>query len=355
MELTPSQISTGCRRGEVCGVDSTHPHYPALARAFWDKLAVLDPQLRAPAADSIGSMTGDRLHVQWWCDTTGKWFAAQVMDAAALGAWEVFLVPGSAGQPLAGRRLCMGDASASEVLDELWLEVFAASLSHSHPSARHPTFTELVAAGSNPAGITAVRDESALLARLQSDVEYWKHLAKSLSKATDAPESTYAPAPAFSAPVAQSAATESPRQWELKDIAEWAQANQDRIIIMPRAISATKRSTFGQPALLYECLELLANEYTQVKTGKADRHAFRDKARSLGVDFGGSVEPSVAGEMGELYFVRWGGRRRFLDQHLVKGNARDPRFCMRIYFCWAEDHQRVIVGHMPSHLPTSYT
>lgn len=73
---------------------------------------------------------------------------------------------------------------------------------------------------------------------------------------------------------------------------------------MQRAISATKRSTFEQPALLYECLELLANEYTQVKTGKADRNAFRDKARSIGIDFGGSVDPSVAGEMGELYFVR---------------------------------------------------
>ena len=122
---------------------------------------------------------------------------------------------------------------------------------------------------------------------------------------------------------------------------------------MPRAIAATKRSTFEQPALLFECLELLATEYTQVKTGKADRFAFKNKAESLGLDFGGSVEPSVAGEMGDLYFVRWHGRRQFLDQHLCKGNARDPRFCMRIYFFYDEDTQKVIVGHMPSHLPTS--
>ena len=55
------------------------------------------------------------------------------------------------------------------------------------------------------------------------------------------------------------------------------------------------------------------------------------------------------------YFIRLGGRRRFLDQHLGKGSARDPRYCMRIYFCWDEDTNRVVIGHMPSHLPTSYT
>ncbi|CAN7639741.1 hypothetical protein LJR129_004941 [Acidovorax sp. LjRoot129] len=318
-------------------------------------LATLDPHLRAPAGDTIGSMTGDRLHVQWWCDPTGKWFAAQVMDAATQGVWEAFLLPASTGQPLVGRRLCMGDTPASDALDELWMDVFAGLLSETHPAARYPTFSELVAAGSNPAGVTAVREETTLLARLQADVEYWKHLAKSLSKAAIAAESTYSPPPAFLAPPAPPDSAGAPRQWQLKDIAEWAQANEHRIVIMQRAISATKRSTFEQPALLYECLELLANEYTQVKTGKADRNAFRDKARSIGIDFGGSVDPSVAGEMGELYFVRRGGRRRFLDQHLIKGNARDPRFCMRVYFCYDEEEQKVIVGHMPSHLPTSYT
>ena len=41
------------------------------------------------------------------------------------------------------------------------------------------------------------------------------------------------------------------------------------------------------------------------------------------------------------------------NTHLCKGNARDPRFCMRIYFFYDENTQKVIVGHMPSHLPTS--
>lgn len=60
-------------------------------------------------------------------------------------------------------------------------------------------------------------------------------------------------------------------------------------------------------------------------------------------------------KLGDPYFIRLGGRR-FLDTHLGKGSARDPtvRPTLRIYFCWDEDKRRVVIGHMPSHLPTSY-
>lgn len=70
-------------------------------------------------------MSGERLHIQWWCDPTGQWFAAQVMDCANAGVWEVFLVPGRTGAPFAGKRLCMGSTSSLEVLDTVWLEAFA--------------------------------------------------------------------------------------------------------------------------------------------------------------------------------------------------------------------------------------
>lgn len=342
-------------QGELFEVDYGQSWSRSISETFWASLANLDSILATPAPDTIGSMRGERLDVQWWCDATGKWFAAQVMDRSSAGVWEVFLVPGRTGTHFAGKRMCMGDASSISVLETVWLEAFTGTSTAPVKSIRFPAFAELVAAGSNPAGVIAVREESALIARLGSDVEYWKHLALSLSKVSTASDSRYIPSPKAAQRPTPTVPQEEQRQWKLSDIGEWAETNADRIIIMPRAIAATKRSTFEQPALLYECLELLANEYTQVKSGKADRHAFKNKADSLGLDFGGSVEPSVAGEMGELYFIRWGGSRRFLDQHLCKGNSRDPRYCMRIYFCYDQTTQQVIVGHMPSHLPTSRT
>jgi len=337
---------------EVFRVDPAHARYPLLCEAFWAHLGRLDEHIAAPHADTLGLAHGGHLQVQWWTDETGQFFAAQVMDARTGGLWEVFHVPTGAGTPVVGRRLCMGSPAALESLDALWLEVFADVLGDPAPIKRHPAFVELVAAGTNPAGVVTVHDDLARIAKLQSDVYYWSHLAKTLDKASSARVSPYSPPtePDASPEVQDSSA--GPRQWGLKDIGEWARLNEDRIIIMQRAISTTKRGSYENPALLYECLELLATEYTQVKTGQADRNAFKNRADSMGVEYGGSVEPSVAGELGDLYFIRWNGRRQFLDQHLSKGNARDPRFCLRIYFLFCPVVQKVIVGHMPTHLPT---
>jgi hypothetical protein len=67
----------------------------------------------------------------------------------------------------------------------------------------------------------------------------------------------------------------------------------------------------------------------------------------------GSAGMSVAGAEGDSYFVNWSGRRRFLDLHITRGGGRDQRYCMRIYFFWDADSQKVVVGHLPSHLNNS--
>lgn len=344
--------ATTVPHSEIFRVDVAHHRYPLLSEIFWAHLGRLDSYITAPNPDTVGHALGEYLQVQWWTDESGCFFAAQVIDGRNGGVWEVFHVPAGAGQPVVGHRVCTGSPDAVSVLEALWLEVFADLLSEAVSVKRHPTFVELVAAGSSPAGVIAVQDDLARIARLQSEVDYWSHLAKSMDKAINLRASTYQHTSFPAALPVPSEPAEGPRQWALKDISEWAHLNSDRIIIMQRAVSTTKRGSFENAALLYECLELLANEYTQVKTGKADRNAFKNKADSMGVEYGGSVEPSVAGELGDLYFIRWQGRRQFLDQHLSKGNARDPRFCLRIYFYFCPIAERVIVGHMPTHLPT---
>ena len=153
------------RQGEVFSLAGEHQ---TVAASFWTWLGQQDQHIRPPAPDTIGTMCGGRLQVQWWTDPTGAWFAAQVTDMTSRSLWEVFLVPARSGQPVAGRRLCMGDASAIELLDTLWLEVFAPLVGSQVDEARYPVFGELVAAGSNPNGVTTVRDDAAMVARLVS-------------------------------------------------------------------------------------------------------------------------------------------------------------------------------------------
>jgi hypothetical protein len=75
----------------------------------------------------------------------------------------------------------------------------------------------------------------------------------------------------------------------------------------------------------------------------------------------GSVDLQVtAGEQKDEYFVNYPvgsppGNKKFLEQHLRKGNDRDERFCFRLYFFWDKKKSLVVVGWLPSHLDTRNT
>lgn len=139
----------------------------------------------------------------------------------------------------------------------------------------------------------------------------------------------------------------------IADLAGWAAENSDRIIVLGRAVNAAKKSEYQDAPTLYAALEVLASTYPAVKAGSKPRECLKDELLALGIEIGGSVDPGRAGQAGEEYFVRWRGRRRFLDQHLKKGANRDPRFTLRIYFTWDDDMEKVIVGWLPSHLSNS--
>lgn len=323
--------------------------------AFWRTLVDADPGIQAPAPDTVGSARGDRFHLQWWTSPDGQHFAAQVLDTLQPSLWEAFAIPAPSGATVAGKRICWSDAGEG-AMEAIWSAVVGAKELPTLGHTRHPSFVDIVAAGTNPAGVSLVRDAHALVDGLKADVDYWMGLAKALYKAKDEkpqfrPVGRGSESTAHAAP----APVEPTRNWRLRDIDQWAAQNADRIIVLPRAISATKRSPYESAELLYACLELLAEEYRLVKLGQADRNAFKVKAETLGLEFGGSVEPSTAGMLGDQYFIRWRGSRRFLDQHLAKGSARDPRFCLRIYFTFCEDEKKAVVGSMPAHLGTSYS
>ena len=44
------------------------------------------------------------------------------------------------------------------------------------------------------------------------------------------------------------------------------------------------------------------------------------------------------------------GQRKKFDKHLTKGDGRDPRKCLRIYYFWDNETGMVVVGSLPYHL-----
>lgn len=136
-------------------------------------------------------------------------------------------------------------------------------------------------------------------------------------------------------------------------LTQWSIEHEETVVVLPRARNGAKKSIYHQPELMIDALNLLAGPYRDMRLGKLSAAELNVELERTGLRLAGSVAPSVAGEQGEEYFVRWGGRRRFMDLHLAKGGGRDERYCFRLYFCWDPDSQRVIVGSMPSHLGNS--
>lgn len=150
---------------------------------------------------------------------------------------------------------------------------------------------------------------------------------------------------------------EQPRDWtaetNLELLEDWAQARANAVVLLPRARSGAKKSIYSAPEHIFKGLEFLATAYYEYRTGSRTKEAMESALAESGCQLAGSVSPTAAGSQGEAYYVRWEGRRRFMDLHLVKGGGRDERYCLRIYFFWDDEHKKVIVGWLPSHLNNS--
>ena len=134
---------------------------------------------------------------------------------------------------------------------------------------------------------------------------------------------------------------------------QWAEDNTERIVIMPRALAGAKKSRYKDAEHIREALEFLAGPYRDLRQGRIEQAQMEKALREAGLGLRGSAASQIAGEEGAAYFVRWDGRRRFMDMHLTRGGGHDQRYCMRIYWFWDEAGERAIVGHLPSHLPNS--
>ena len=154
----------------------------------------------------------------------------------------------------------------------------------------------------------------------------------------------------------QAPETRPPSSFEQID--DWAtKILAGRVVLLNRAKRALKKAKFEDVGLVYKSLLLLHDYYVpmRIRGGAAQREAFEQRRQDLGL----SEEPCFAGpgagEQGDAYFVAYKGCRREVDRHLKRGNSHDERHCLRIYFFWDEEDQQVVIGWLPSHLPTRQT
>ena len=141
----------------------------------------------------------------------------------------------------------------------------------------------------------------------------------------------------------------------------WCDANlAGTVLLHSRAFKGVDNSEYRDVDLIYKSLLLLRDYYVPMRR-KRDRSlvdAYERECRVLGVEETESISDQNEGRVArDAYRVSFGlGRRkRKLDRHLKKGTGRDPRDCFRLYFFWDEDEEQIVVGWLPSHLPTPIT
>lgn len=142
------------------------------------------------------------------------------------------------------------------------------------------------------------------------------------------------------------------------DMAGWiARCYPDRLRLHPRAARSLKNAVYGNVTLVYQCLELLATAYYDYRMGFVDRDVFVAACQAVdaGLEERAAITDVAAGMQGETYFVQYKGKRKKLERHLTKGNNKDRRLCLRIYFFWDEVDEVVVLGDLPHHLDTVAT
>lgn len=149
-----------------------------------------------------------------------------------------------------------------------------------------------------------------------------------------------------------------PEDGTYSEIADWvSRYYPDRLVLHPRAVRSLKDACYEDTGLVYKSLKLLATYYYDYRTGLRTYEEVIQACQRIdaGLEERGAATDVAAGMQGETYYVQYCGRKEKLKRHLAKGNSKDRRYCMRIYYFWDDKDQVIVIGDMPHHLANSLT
>lgn len=135
------------------------------------------------------------------------------------------------------------------------------------------------------------------------------------------------------------------------EIPDWIETNfSGRIELLPRAVRSLKEATYKDINLVCRLIECLGTTYYNMRMNFEEKTAYDNTLKLLGVEDSPAISDSSAGRQGDEYYPLYNGKKHKLDRHLKKGDSRDPRECLRIYYFWDDNASILVIGSLPGHL-----
>lgn len=144
---------------------------------------------------------------------------------------------------------------------------------------------------------------------------------------------------------ARSIESELPKIWP--QFARWVDENlAGSVVLAPRARKNSKNPQFEDIDLTIRCLMWL---------GSTGRTHFLEGGGSIReVEVEASIRNAHCG--GNQFEFDWQGSKYTADWHIKNGgNTRNPSRCLRIYYCYDDTSQQIIIADMPAHRRTGAT
>lgn len=140
------------------------------------------------------------------------------------------------------------------------------------------------------------------------------------------------------------------------DFKEWCDKSfPGRLQLHARAVRSLKDASYSNVSLVAQCLTALAQDGRAWLNGEPGaKQQFETRCGNIGVRLEKAGSETRMYEQDEAYLVehpKGSGQKKLLLWKLAKGDDRDQRNCLRIYFFFDDSSRSVVVGHLTSHLP----
>ncbi|MBE1237223.1 hypothetical protein IHV25_06135 [Phaeovibrio sulfidiphilus] len=142
------------------------------------------------------------------------------------------------------------------------------------------------------------------------------------------------------------------------DIETWAEQNLiGSVWIAPKALRETRKANFRDIERFSKTLLLLRDLYVPMRINPSPtaREAYNDALSELGLEDSACFSNRNDIKNFPEYKVTYGRDCFLCHDHIKYGGGYDGRDMFRIYYHWHEEEQKLLIGHMPTHLDNMRT